>query len=112
MKRELLPKECLFPLFSRGRNSNTLSLDTSNEVSQGTFNPKVSQGTFSIILKDITSQAGIINTSYTLHCFRRGGAQHRFLFARKKWSLRDCKWWGGWSAGEGTNTLMKVSSYI
>jgi hypothetical protein len=103
MKREFLPKECLFPLFSRGRNSNTLSLDTSNEVSQGTF---------SIILKDITSQAGIINTSYTLHCFRRGGAQHRFLFARKKWSLRDCKWWGGWSAGEGTNTLMKVSSYI
>ncbi|KAF9562034.1 hypothetical protein EC968_005395 [Mortierella alpina] len=37
---------------------------------------------------------------FTTHCLRRGGAQHRFMFAKEKWTLKALKWWGGWSEGE------------
>ena len=54
------------------------------------------------------------NGRYTTHCFRRGGAQHRFMFASEKWSLKAVKWWGGWSEGEGTGTIMRylLDEYI
>ncbi|KAG0345775.1 hypothetical protein BG004_003110, partial [Podila humilis] len=35
---------------------------------------------------------------YGSHCLRRGGALHRFLYSRKKWSLPVIQRWGGWSA--------------
>ena len=44
---------------------------------------------------------------FTTHCFRRGGAQHRSMFAKEKWSLKAVKWWGGWSEGERTGTIMR-----
>ena len=37
---------------------------------------------------------------FTTHCFRRGGAQYRFMWAKRKWSLKAVKWWGGWSSNE------------
>ncbi|KIJ48361.1 hypothetical protein M422DRAFT_81339, partial [Sphaerobolus stellatus SS14] len=38
----------------------------------------------------------------TTHCFRRGGAQHRFMRAPvgQRWALREVRWWGGWADGE------------
>ncbi|KAF9084375.1 hypothetical protein BGX27_003824, partial [Mortierella sp. AM989] len=62
------------------------------------------------LLDQYTSEAGILEGKhgrYTTHCFRRGGAQHRFMFAKEKWSLKAIKWWGGWSEGEGVGTIMK-----
>ncbi|KAJ7764215.1 hypothetical protein B0H16DRAFT_1718156 [Mycena metata] len=44
---------------------------------------------------------------FTTHCFRRGGAQYRFLWADRRWSLKVVKWWGGWSSNENVGTLMR-----
>ena len=43
-----------------------------------------------------------IQTRYTTHSFRRGGAQYRFMFAPigTRWSLNMIRWWGGWAVGE------------
>jgi hypothetical protein len=45
----------------------------------------------------------------TTHCFRRGGAQYRFMFAPDpmRWSLKMVKWWGGWSLNEQSETLLR-----
>ena len=61
-------------------------------------------------LDQLTNQTGLLarrNGRFTTHCFRRGGAQFRFMFAKEKWSLKAVKWWGGWTEGEGTGTIMR-----
>jgi hypothetical protein len=37
---------------------------------------------------------------FTMHCTRRGGAQHRFMYAETLWGLAPLKWWAGWASGE------------
>ena len=39
---------------------------------------------------------------FSTHCFRRGGAQYRFMSAPlgERWSLRCVRFWGGWAEGE------------
>lgn len=39
---------------------------------------------------------------FTTHCFRRGGAQYRFMYTPpgKRWTLAVVRWWGGWAKGE------------
>jgi hypothetical protein len=39
---------------------------------------------------------------FTTHCFRRGGAQYRFMFAPlgQRWTLARVRWWGGWALRE------------
>jgi hypothetical protein len=91
MKRKLQSNEYLFPLY----NSKGGKLDSLNPTTKPFF-------------RSILDTVGGLNHGYTMHCFRRGGGQHKFLYAAKKWTLRSCKWWGGWSAGESTGTLMKV----
>jgi hypothetical protein len=93
MRIELGPNSYLFPGFKKKGKK----LDDSNHVHKDYFK---------VILESLGTENG-----YTLHCFRRGGGQHRFLFAAKQWNLRSCKWWGGWAPGEGSNTLMKVCIY-
>ena len=55
-------------------------------------------------ISEFTADSGISPTlgQFTTHCFRRGGAQYRFMFAPvgKRWSLRTVRWWGGWATGE------------
>ncbi|KAM6502988.1 hypothetical protein JOM56_002965 [Amanita muscaria] len=53
-----------------------------------------------------TTGAGL-TTRYTTHCFRRGGAQYRFMNAPRRWSLARIRWWGGWAKGEHTDTLTR-----
>lgn len=45
--------------------------------------------------------------NFTTHCFRRGGAQHRFLYAPtgQRWSLDVIQWWGGWAEGEQVSKM-------
>ncbi len=40
------------------------------------------------------------NSSRTMHTFRRGGLQYRFVKAPKRWNLISCQKWGGWSPTE------------
>ncbi|KAF9536305.1 hypothetical protein EC957_011627, partial [Mortierella hygrophila] len=64
---------------------------------------RVSPDTIQRYLDLFTNEAGLIKDTararYTTHCFRRGGAQHCFMFKKPQWSLKACKWWGGWSKG-------------
>ncbi|KAF9170859.1 hypothetical protein BGX21_003143 [Mortierella sp. AD011] len=62
------------------------------------------------LLDQFTTDAGLLESRhgrYTAHCFRRGGAQHRFMFSKTKWSLKAVKWWGGWPEGEPVGTIMR-----
>lgn len=74
----------------------------------GALHPKrsMSYDTVQNILTEFSVGAGL-KALYTTHCFRRGGAQYRFMHAPlgKRWSLSTVRWWGGWAVGE------HVSSY-
>ncbi|KAJ7017450.1 hypothetical protein C8F04DRAFT_921186, partial [Mycena alexandri] len=62
-------------------------------------------------ITEFTTGAGVAqaNGNFTTHCFRRGGAQYRFMFAPvgRRWTLRQVRWWGGWADGEHRDTLIK-----
>lgn len=50
------------------------------------------------LLDEVVGASGLMRSrqgKFTTHCFRRGGAQYRFMWADKKWSLKAVKWWGG-----------------
>ncbi|PFH47044.1 hypothetical protein AMATHDRAFT_50583 [Amanita thiersii Skay4041] len=53
------------------------------------------------LLNEFSAAAGLTR-HYSMHCFRWGGAQYRFMHARfgKRWSLSRIRWWGGWAVGE------------
>ncbi|KAF9918210.1 hypothetical protein BX616_009928 [Lobosporangium transversale] len=94
--RALHPEDFVFP-----------SLDNKGRVKlkEAFSHPKIQS-----LLDEFTDAANLLaerNGRYTTHCFRRGGAQHRFMFAKEKWSLKAVKWWGGWSEGEGVGTVMR-----
>ncbi|KDQ28742.1 hypothetical protein PLEOSDRAFT_1102782 [Pleurotus ostreatus PC15] len=62
------------------------------------------------LLDLIVAKSGVLNGRngrFTTHCFRRGGAQYRFMWAESKWSLKAVKWWGGWASGENVGTIMR-----
>ena len=67
-----------------------------------------------IAQKQITTmakEAGVHGAEYfTTHCFRRGGAQYRFMFAPvgKRWTLARIRWWGGWAQGEHVSFLRLI----
>lgn len=44
---------------------------------------------------------------FTLHCFRRGWAQHRFVTGKNRWILDVVKWWGGWWTGDDVNNILR-----
>ncbi len=46
------------------------------------------------------------NATFTLHCFRRGGCQHRFFKSKRGWPLPAIKAWGGWSKSERPDVLI------
>ncbi|KAJ3728928.1 hypothetical protein C8R42DRAFT_750386 [Lentinula raphanica] len=62
------------------------------------------------LLERIVDASGLMSGrrgKFTTHCFRRGGAQYRFMWADHKWSLKAVKWWGGWSSNENVGTIMR-----
>lgn len=75
----------------------------------GVFYPKEG-GSYDVaqaLLSKFTMAAGLKKV-YTTHCFRRGGAQYRFMFAPlgKRWSLTRIRWWGGFVTVQ-VDTLIK-----
>jgi len=57
------------------------------------------------LITRFTAQAGL-EKRYMMHCFRRGGAQYRFMLAptKNRWSLNKIRWWGGWASQEHVHT--------
>lgn len=65
------------------------------------FGEPTSRSGFESLMDDIVDGSGVLkgrNGKFTTHCFRRGGAQYRFMWAPRLWSLKAVKWWGGWSS--------------
>ncbi|KAJ7645104.1 hypothetical protein DFH06DRAFT_1333400 [Mycena polygramma] len=74
------------------------------------FGECTSRSAFENLLDSVVDKSNVLqgrNGKFTTHCFRRGGAQYRFLFADRKWSLKAVKWWGGWSSNDNVGTLMR-----
>lgn len=56
------------------------------------------------------AEAGL-SQKFTTHCFRRGGAQYRFMYAPPgdRWCLNMIRWWGGWAENEKVGTPSHIS---
>jgi hypothetical protein len=92
LRRPLQPDEFIFP-----RVSANGVVYPSDELS------------YDAVMKMLTwicTEAGL-TARYTSHCFRRGGARYRFMFAPlgERWSLATIRWWGAWAEGESVSTL-------
>lgn len=88
--RELKPDDFIFPSVAANaklRNTTHISHDIIQQW-----------------IDKFASESGIILKvgRLTTHCFRRGGAQDRFMLAPigSRWSLAVIRWWGGWDPGE------------
>ncbi|KAG0084273.1 hypothetical protein BGZ92_010020 [Podila epicladia] len=65
---------------------------------------------FSNLLNKYARNAGLMDHRYNLldtHCFRRGGAQHRLMYAQDLWPFKAIKWWGGWSERESAEKIIE-----
>ncbi|KAJ7456105.1 hypothetical protein FB451DRAFT_1564714 [Mycena latifolia] len=96
LRRPLAGTDSVFPAFA--------------STGQLKFGECTSRSGFENLMEDIVERSGVMkgrNGKFTTHCFRRGGAQYRFLWADRKWSLKAVKWWGGWSSNENIGTLMR-----
>jgi hypothetical protein len=77
------------------------------------FGEPMSRSGIEVLLGQAVDGSGVTagrNGKFTTHCFRRGGVQHRFMWANRKWSLKAVKWWGGWSSPENVRVLLLLSS--
>jgi hypothetical protein len=90
--RKLKPDDYLFPTIS----------------TKGTIEPHrpISSDTAQKIITHAATAAGLPRAAlFTTHCFRRGGAQYRFMFAPERWTLATIRWWGGWADGEHVSSV-------
>ncbi|KAG6819180.1 hypothetical protein H0H93_014578 [Arthromyces matolae] len=89
------PDHLLFPYMSRNG-----AIDVERQLHQDQFQN---------IINWAAGEAGL-TTRYTTHCFRRGGAQYRFIYAPVRWDLDAVRWWGGWAEGE--SNIETLSKYL
>jgi hypothetical protein len=56
------------------------------------------------LFKQVLKDAGIDKANHrrTMHTFRRGGLQYRFIHAPKRWNIESCRRWGGWKSADLT----------
>jgi integrase len=90
LKRPLQPDDYIFPTIG----ANGVSVHPDRPLSSDMVQKKI---------LETATKAGIKGAEkFTTHCFRRGGAQYRFMYApmSKRWSLAQIRWWGGWAQGE------------
>lgn len=100
--RPLLPSDPLFPRCDE-------------QVRQIYFGDSMVQATFMKTVNSAVSACGILPLNaageelgkFTAHCFRRGGAQHRFVTGKSRWPLDVVKWWGGWGTSDDMNTIIR-----
>ncbi|KAK7451237.1 hypothetical protein VKT23_012575 [Stygiomarasmius scandens] len=97
LMRPLEPDDYIFPSF----NATWTSLQPNEPVDSKAIHS---------LINEFASAAGVKGAgTFTTHCFRRGGAQYRFMYAPvgKRWTLARIRWWGGWAEGEHKDTLLK-----
>uniref|UniRef100_A0A8H7XPI1 Tyr recombinase domain-containing protein n=1 Tax=Psilocybe cubensis TaxID=181762 RepID=A0A8H7XPI1_PSICU len=95
--RPLLPDDFLFPMIGISGTSVQPDCAMTSDIAQKKIN-------------QMAMDANIHGAQYfTTHCFRRGGAQYRFMFAPlgERWTLARIRWWGGWATGEHRDTLIR-----
>jgi hypothetical protein len=84
------PDDHIFPkMGNQGKRAHPETPPTADAISKMIF--------------EMATAAGIANADkFSTHCFRRGGAQYRFMYAPdgERWSLACIRWWGGWALGE------------
>lgn len=90
--RPLDPEDYIFP--AMGANG---IVQPREHISHDTVQSWINEATTGA---DIRQASG--GGSFSTHCFRRGGAQYRFMYAPvgERWSLAVVRWWGGWAEGE------------
>jgi hypothetical protein len=81
--------------------------EKNQEKGKVTLSKRMDGGTFQSILDTVVTGAGLSGYRRTGHCFRRGGAQDRYIHQKHPWNLQVVKWWGGWSKGETEDTILK-----
>lgn len=88
LKRPLRKDEYIFPKIG-GTNGVLYTLEPMDHEAIGKY------------VNEFAAAVGV-QTQYSSHCFRRGGAQYRFMYAPlgERWSLSVIRWWGGWAKGE------------
>ncbi|KAJ6579771.1 hypothetical protein B0H10DRAFT_1962836 [Mycena sp. CBHHK59/15] len=96
-QRPLLPDDYIFPAI--GANG---IVQTGEHLSHDDVNKWIKEFAAGAKLRQQ-------NGTFSTHCFRRGGAQYRFMFAAvgRHWTLLQVRWWGGWAEGEHRDTLVK-----
>lgn len=75
----------------------------------------MSDNNFTQVLNTVASACSINESVlgdkvwFTSHCFRRGGARYRFVFApeRRRWSLKLVKPWAGWSPNQQNEIIVR-----
>lgn len=89
-KRPLGPEDYVFP----GMGANDI-VQPGEMISSDTVQKYINEFT-------IGAEIRVAVGSFSTHCFRRGGAQYRFMFAPvgKRWTLKKVRFWGGWAEGE------------
>jgi len=97
LRRPLQPDEFIFPRV--GTNGVVYPID------------ELSYDAVMKMLTWICTEAAL-TSRYTSHCFRRGGARYRFMFAPlgERWSLATIRWWGAWAEGESVSTSVHSTS--
>jgi hypothetical protein len=69
---------------------------------------EIAYDTISNLIDEISQASGIADRpgKFSTHCYRRGGAQYRFMLApmREQWPMYKVRWWGGWAEGEDVST--------
>jgi hypothetical protein len=95
-RRPLGPEDYIFPAI--GANGIVQDDDVQKWIKEFTAGAKLPQA----------------NGTFSTHCYRRGGAQYRFMFAPvgRRWTLRQVRWWGGWAEGENVHLSFKQLTLI
>lgn len=95
--RPLQPDDYIFPSIGNGG-----TVYPHRPVTKDIVQKKINQ---------MAGDAGIAGAGhFTTHCFRRGGAQYRFMYAPigQRWTLARIRWWGGWAVGEHVRHLSVI----
>lgn len=88
LRRQYEPNDYTFPTI----NANGVTFQSKQPITPEAVQKRID---------NFTVAAGVPG-AFTTHCFRRGGAQYRFMFAPigECWTLACIQWWGGWAPNE------------
>ena len=98
LRRSLQPDDYIFPAIG----ANETSVHPTRPMTADVVQKKITK---------MTKNAGIDGAEhFTMHCFHRGRAQYRFMFAPvgERWTLARIQWWGGWAQGEHVSYILST----